>query len=251
LTAAQADVVRAFLAGRAAERHHLVDLSLGRARVRLSVARQRPRPQVRARAPTHDLVGLDLPDDTRDRLEIATGWSSTTQQRARAGAARRDQGQRQFLEAPVGELVLGGDAALLAEARAVCRTDPSRRSPATTAVCHQPAARVRRAADGQARASTAAHRGDRPDLLAHGEVVTDVARLGAFVPAEIGELIENQRTAERKSSRPNQASAWRATLVAAIEAVRRRVATSGPAAIHRPSHRRDRTMAARRPQQFW
>ena len=56
-------------------------------------------------------------------------------------------------------------------------------------------------------------------LLAHGEVVTDVARLGPFVPAEIGELIDIKRTAERQELTADQAAAWRARLVAAIDAV--------------------------------
>jgi hypothetical protein len=49
--------------------------------------------------------------------------------------------------------------------------------------------------------------------------VTDVARLVPFVPAEIGELIEIKRTAERQELTAEQATAWRARLAAAIQAV--------------------------------
>ena len=56
-------------------------------------------------------------------------------------------------------------------------------------------------------------------LLARGEVVTDVARLGAYLPAAIDELIERKRDAERAELPGDVAATWRATLVAAIEAV--------------------------------
>ena len=47
-------------------------------------------------------------------------------------------------------------------------------------------------------------------LLARGELVTDVARLADFVPAEIDELIAIKRTGERSSSSAAHAAAWRA-----------------------------------------
>ena len=63
-------------------------------------------------------------------------------------------------------------------------------------------------------------------LLAHGEIVTDVARLTAFVPDQIAELIEIKRKAERQELAPDQVVAWRARLAAAIEAVDAAVPTS-------------------------
>jgi len=63
-------------------------------------------------------------------------------------------------------------------------------------------------------------------LLAHGEVVTDVARLTAFVPAEIAELIEVKQRAEREVLSADQVTAWRGRLTAAIEAVDAAAATS-------------------------
>jgi hypothetical protein len=56
-------------------------------------------------------------------------------------------------------------------------------------------------------------------LLAHGEVVTDVGRLTAFVPPEIGELLAIKQRAERQELPPELVPAWRMRLVAAIEAV--------------------------------
>ena len=56
-------------------------------------------------------------------------------------------------------------------------------------------------------------------LLVHGEVVTDVAQLRAFVPAEIDELIEIKLRGERSALEPEHATAWRARLAAAIEAI--------------------------------
>ena len=61
-------------------------------------------------------------------------------------------------------------------------------------------------------------------LLAHGELVTDVAKLSAVVPPEIDELLEIKRRAERQE--PELVASWRARLVAAIAAVDPAVATS-------------------------
>jgi len=53
-------------------------------------------------------------------------------------------------------------------------------------------------------------------LLAHGEVVTDVARLTGFVPPDIAELIDVKRRAERQALTAEQIAAWRPRLAAAI-----------------------------------
>ncbi|HEX7839025.1 MAG TPA: nucleotidyltransferase domain-containing protein [Kofleriaceae bacterium] len=118
------------------------------------------------------------------------------------------------------DLVLGGDPALLADARAVVRPALSRRvarhyggfaTSQLRAFDDKPTAKralyvLRTAATGR-------------NLLAHGEIVTDVAKLTAFVPGEIGELIEIKRKAERQQLAPDQVAAWRARLTAAIDAV--------------------------------
>jgi hypothetical protein len=56
-------------------------------------------------------------------------------------------------------------------------------------------------------------------LMARGELVTDVAKLGDFVPAEIGELLAIKRQAEKQELDAEHAKAWRARLVEAIDAV--------------------------------
>lgn len=221
LTAAQADVARAFLAARDTERHHLVIYLSG------AHAYGFPSPDSDLDlkcvhvAPTRDLVGLDVPDDTRDRLEIVDGveldYGSNELAQALRGAIK---GNGNFLERLFGELVLGGDAALLAEARAVVAPVLSRRVArhyggfATSQLrAFDERATAKRALYVLRTAATGRH------LLAHGEVVTDVARLGPFVPSAIAELIAIKRTAERQELTSEQASAWRARLVAAIEAV--------------------------------
>jgi hypothetical protein len=55
--------------------------------------------------------------------------------------------------------------------------------------------------------------------MAHGEIVTDVARLGTFVPAEIGELLAIKQRGERQELDAEQARVWRTRLVAAIDAI--------------------------------
>lgn len=73
LTAAQAAVARAFLAERDRERRHLVIYLSG------AHAYGFPSPDSDLDlkcvhvAATHDLVGLDVPDETRDRMEVVDG----------------------------------------------------------------------------------------------------------------------------------------------------------------------------------
>jgi hypothetical protein len=116
--------------------------------------------------------------------------------------------------------VLGGDPSLLAEARTLLRPVLSRRvarhyggfaTSQLRAFDDKPTAK--RALYVLRTAATGRH------LLAHGEIVTDVAQLTAFVPAEIAELIEIKRQAERQQLAPDQVSAWRTRLAAAIDAV--------------------------------
>jgi predicted nucleotidyltransferase len=228
LTAHQAGVARDFLAARAAERDHLVIYLSG------AHAYGFPSPDSDLDlkcvhvAPTHRLVGLEVPDDNSERLEIVDGveldYGSNELAQTLRGVLR---GNGNFLERLLGELVLGGDPALLGEARAVVAPALSRRvarhyggfaTSQLRAFDDRPTAK--RALYVLRTAATGRH------LLARGEVVTDVARLGPFVPAEIDELIAIKRTAERQELSAAQAAQWRARLAAAIAAVDADAATS-------------------------
>jgi predicted nucleotidyltransferase len=228
LSATQAEVARRFLAARAAERTHLVIYLSG------AHAYGFPSPDSDLDlkcvhiAPTRSLVGLEVVDDASDRLEIIEGveldYGSNELAQTLRGAIK---GNGNFLERLLGDLALGGDPVLLAEARAVVRPVLSRRvarhyggfaTGQLRAFDERPTAK--RALYVLRTAATGRH------LLAHGEVVTDVARLAAFVPAEIAELIEVKRKAERQELAPDQVAAWRARLAAAIEAVDAAAATS-------------------------
>ena len=221
LTARQAEITRGFLTARAAERTHLVIYLSG------AHAYGFPSPDSDLDlkcihvAPTGDLVGLAHVDEARDRLEIVDGveldYGSNELGQALRGAIK---GNGNFLERLFGELVLGGDPGLLAEARAVVAPVLSRRvtrhyggfaTSQLLAFDDKPTAK--RALYVLRTAATGRH------LLAHGEIVTDVARLTAFVPPEIAELIEIKRRAEREALDVAQATAWRVRLAAAIAAV--------------------------------
>jgi predicted nucleotidyltransferase len=159
--------------------------------------------------------------DAGDRLEIVEGveldYGSNELAQALRGAVK---GNGNFLERLFGDLVLGGDLPLLAEARAVVAPVLSRRiarhyggfaTSQLNAFDEKPTAKralyvLRTTATGRA-------------ALAHGTIITDVARLTAYVPPEIGELIEVKRRAERQLLDDDQVATWRARLVAAIAAV--------------------------------
>jgi len=228
LTAKQAGVARGFLATRAGERTHLV--------VYLSGAHAYGFPSPDSDldlkcvhvAPTRALVGLELEDDSSERLEIVDGveldYGSNELAQALRGAIK---GNGNFLERLFGELVLGGDPALLAEARAVVAPVLSRRVArhyggfATSQLrAFDDQATAKRALYVLRTAATGRH------VLAHGEIVTDVAQLTAFVPPEIAELLEVKRSGERQALTSEQVTAWRARLAAAIEAVDAAYSTS-------------------------
>jgi predicted nucleotidyltransferase len=128
LTPHQAGVARTFLAARAAERDHLVIYLSG------AHAYGFPSPDSDLDlkcihvAPTAELVGLGPVTEPRDRLEIVDGveldYGSNELAQALRGAIK---GNGNFLERLLGALVLGGDPALLAEARAVVAPVVSRR----------------------------------------------------------------------------------------------------------------------------
>lgn len=228
LTDHQAGVARDFLAAREAQRRHLVIYLSG------AHAYGFPSPDSDLDlkcihiAPTGDLVGLGLVSDPGDRIEIIDGVELDYGSNELAGALRGAiKGNGNFLERLLGELVLGGDAALLAEARAVVAPVVSRRvarhyagfaTSQLRAFDDKPSAK--RALYVLRTAATGRH------LLARGEVVTDVARLSAFVPPEIAELIEVKRRGERQELAAEQIAAWRPRLVAAIAEIDAAVARS-------------------------
>jgi len=228
LTTAQAAVARAFLAARDRERHHLV--------VYLSGAHAYGFPSPDSDldlkcvhvAPTQALVGLGAPDDAPDQLEVIAGveldYGSNELAQTLRGALK---GNGNFLERLFGELVLGGDRPLLDEARAAVAPTLSRRVARHYAGF---AASQLRAFDDKPTAKRALYvlrtTATGRHLLAHGEIVTDVARLTAFLPAQIAALIEVKQRGEREVLAPEDVSAWRARLLAAIQAIEGDVAAS-------------------------
>lgn len=221
LTAKQATVARAYLADRERERRHLVIYLSG------AHAYGFPSPDSDLDlkcvhiAPTRELVGLAPPEEPGDRIDIVDGveldYGSNELAAVLRGAIK---GNGNFIERLLGELVLGGDAGLLAEARAVVRP----------VLCRRVARHYGGFAASQLRAFDAKPTAKRAlyvlrtaatgrHLLAHGEVVTDVARLGPFVPVEIGELLAIKQRGERQELTTEQAQLWRSRLAAAIDAV--------------------------------
>ena len=172
-------------------------------------------------APTSTLVGLHPSDDPPDRIEIVDGveldYGSNELMPVLRGALK---GNGNFLERILGELALGGDRVLLEQARAVVQPLLSRRAGrhyggfATSQLRlfdDKPTAKralyvLRTAATGRC-------------LLARGELVTDVNRLGEFVPSEIGELMAIKQRGEKSQLEPAHAAEWRTRLVAAIDAI--------------------------------
>lgn len=221
LTPKQAGVARAFVAERERERTHLV--------VYLSGAHAYGFPSPDSDldlkcvhiAPTSQLVGLELPAEPPDRIDIVEGveldYGSNELSPVLRGVLK---GNGNFIERILGDLALGGDLALLAEARAVVRPLLSRRVAkhyggfATSQLRlfdEKPTAK--RALYVLRTAATGRH------ALAHGEIVTDVARLSAFVPPEITELLAIKQRGEKQELAPEQVAAWRTRLRAAIDAI--------------------------------
>jgi predicted nucleotidyltransferase len=221
LSAHQQAVARRFLADRERERRHLVIYLSG------AHAYGFPSPDSDLDlkcvhvAPTADLVGLTVVDDPKDRIELVEGveldYGSNELAPVLRGAIK---GNGNFLERILGDLALAGDRALLAEAREVVRPLLCRRAGrhyggfATSQLKlfdERPTAK--RALYVLRTAATGCH------LLRHGELVIDVARLAAFVPPEISELLALKQVGERQVLEPAHAAAWRSRLVAAIAAI--------------------------------
>jgi predicted nucleotidyltransferase len=120
----------------------------------------------------------------------------------------------------MGELVLGGAHALLGQVRELVRPLLSRR------IAHHYrgfATSQRRAFEDKPTAKRALYvlrtAATGRHLMAHGEIVTDVARLGAFIPDEISELLELKRGGEKTELDAERAQVWRTRLVTAIDAI--------------------------------
>ncbi len=221
LTPDQQRVARAFVADRERERKHLVIYLSG------AHAYGFPSPDSDLDlkcvhiAPTSDLVGLAPSDDPPDHMEIIDGveldYGSNELSPVLRGALK---GNGNFLERFLGDLILGGDAALLAEARPIVKALLSRRAGrhyggfATSQLRlfdEKPTAKralyvLRTAATGRC-------------LLERGELITDVARLADYIPLEIEELMTIKRTGERQQLELAQVTAWRPRLTAAIDAI--------------------------------
>ena len=221
LSSKQAEVARAFLAERERERKHLVIYLSG------AHAYGFPSPDSDLDlkcvhiAPTGDLVGLHAVEDPGDRIDIVDGVELDYGSNELAPVLRGViKGNGNFIERILGDLALGGDTGLLSEARAVVRPLLSRRvakhyggfaTSQLRAFDDKPTAK--RALYVLRTAATGRH------LMAHGELVTDVGRLGELVPAEIGELLAIKQRGERQQLDAEQVTAWRTRLVAAIDAV--------------------------------
>lgn len=221
LTPHQATVARAFVADRERDRKHLVIYLSG------AHAYGFPSPDSDLDlkcvhiAPTAKLVGLSPPDDPPDRIaiveEVELDYGSNELSPVLRGILK---GNGNYIERILGDLALGGDAVLHAETRSVVKPLMSRRlakhyggfaMSQLRAFDEKPSAK--RALYVLRTAATGRH------ALAQGEIVTDVARLAAFVPPEISELLEIKQRGERQELEPEHAGLWRGRLVAAIAAV--------------------------------
>ncbi len=221
LTDKQRVVARAFLAVRDTERTHLVIYLSG------AHAYGFPSPDSDLDlkcvhiAQTRELVGLAPPADSAgDRIEVIDGveldYGSNELAPVLRGAIK---GNGNFLERILGDLALGGSE-LLASARDVVQPLLSRRCAKHYSgfafsqlklFDEKPTAKralyvLRTAATGRC-------------LLARGAIVTDVAKLGDFVPREIDELVAIKQQGERQELDAAQVTRWRSRLVEAIAAV--------------------------------
>jgi predicted nucleotidyltransferase len=221
LTEGQAAVARRFLADRERERRHLV--------VYLSGAHAYGFPSPDSDldlkcvhvAGTGELVGLTPYEEPPGTIEIVDGveldYGSNELGFVLRGCIK---GNGNYLERILGELALGGDTGLLAEARSIVKPLLSRRVSrhyggfATSQLRlfdEKPTAKralyvLRTAATGRR-------------LMASGELVTDVGEMPEYMPAELPELLAIKRTGEQQQLDDVQRVAWRGRLVGAIDAV--------------------------------
>ena len=221
LTDKQATIARTFLADRERERKHLVIYLSG------AHAYGFPSPDSDLDlkcvhiTPTHDLVGLAPAEDPNERIDVVDGVELDYGSNELALVLRGIiKGNGNFIERILGNLALGGDMKLLSEAREITKPLLCRRvakhyggfaTSQLRAFEDKPTAKralyvLRTAATGRC-------------LMARGELVTDVAHLADFVPAEIGELLAIKQRGERQELEPAHATEWRTRLRSAIDAV--------------------------------
>ncbi|HLL21309.1 MAG TPA: nucleotidyltransferase domain-containing protein, partial [Kofleriaceae bacterium] len=221
LTPHQAQVAQDFLADRARERTHLVVYLSGAHAYGFASPDSDLDLKCVHVAPTAALVGLSPPDDPTDRIEIVQGVELDYGSNELAPVLRGIiKGNGNYIERLLGDLALAGDDRLLGEARLVVRPLLSRlvakhyRGFATSQLAAfdgKPSAKralyvLRTAATGRC-------------LLDTGEVITDVAQLRDYVPAEIEELLAIKRTGEKQELEASHAAAWRTRLADAVEGV--------------------------------
>ncbi|HEY0250751.1 MAG TPA: nucleotidyltransferase domain-containing protein [Kofleriaceae bacterium] len=228
MTPHQAAVAKSFLAERETQRRHLVIYLSG------AHAYGFPSPDSDLDlkcihiAPTRMLVGLEQLTETAEKIEIVEGeeldYGSNELSPVLRGVIK---GNGNFLERILGDLVLGGDQQLLGELRVLAKPIISRRvarhyagfaTSQLKAFDEKPTAK--RALYVLRTSATGRH------LLAHGEMITDVARLTEFIPPEISELMAIKRQAEKQTLEPEMVPAWRAKLVAAIAEIDKTASTS-------------------------
>ncbi|HVV86470.1 MAG TPA: nucleotidyltransferase domain-containing protein [Kofleriaceae bacterium] len=217
LTDHQRAVGGAFLAARAAERHHLV--------VYLSGAHAYGFPSPDSDldlkavhiAPTGDLVGLVPHPGGAERLEIVDGveldYSSNELGDVLQGVLK---GNGNYLERLLGDLVLAADDVRLAELRPLARAALSRR-----VVRHYggfaTSQRLAAAATPTAKKVLYVLRTARTGLhlLRTGELVTDLTALAPIYGPPIEELLARKRTGERSALDGGELARWQAAMSAA------------------------------------
>ena len=226
-------------------------LPLGRARLRLPVARQRPRSQVRPHRADARRSSASRRPTIRPIGSTSSMASSSTTARNELSPVLRGalKGNGNYLERILGELALGGDMKLLEGARAVLRPAAvSPRREALRRVRDEPAPRVRRQADREARALRAAHRGDRPQA-ARDRRARHRCRAARGVRAARDRRAARDQAAGRAPGARGRPCAGVARATRSRDRCdRHRVAVVGPASGSATErHRGDRCVAARGP----
>jgi hypothetical protein len=230
LSAHQTAVARRFLAKRDRERRHLVVHLSG------SLA-YGPAPDEDLvldcvhLTPTRELVGLTPDSDFAlkgiERNYFAEHIEQVEDVEVRYGSTELApvvrgviKGDGFFVERILGDRALAGDAKLLAETRTVVRQLLSRRVARHYGLF---ASAQLRLFDEKPTAEHALYLlltcATGRHLLAHGDVVTEVARLSAFMPSEIEELLAIKLRTEGRRSQAELISTWRPRLEEAIAAV--------------------------------
>lgn len=228
ITPHQAEVARAYLAARAAERHHLVAYLSG------AHAYGFPSPDSDLDlkcvhvAPTGALVGLTTSDGGAETMTVIDGvevdYGSNELGDVLRGVIK---GNGNYLERVLGELVLACDDALLTSLR------PLARAALSTRVARHYAG----FAMGQLRAADESPTAKRVlyvlrtactgrHLLATGELETDLTRLAPGFGLAIDDLCARKRTGERVAMTGGELAHWRGALQAAVAAVDAAIATS-------------------------